>query len=58
MARFRFRLVPVDEGFFTLFSASARNVAEAARRLRELVNATEANEAQFEAIVACEDLGD
>ena len=58
MARFRFRLVPVDEGFFTLFSASARNVAEAARRLRELVNATEANESQFEAIVACEDLGD
>jgi predicted phosphate transport protein (TIGR00153 family) len=58
VARFRFRLVPVDEGFFTLFSASARNVAEAARRLRELVNATDANEAQFEAIVACEDLGD
>ena len=58
MARFRFRLVPVDEGFFTLFSASARNVAEAARRLRELVNATDANETQFEAIVACEDLGD
>lgn len=26
----RFRLVPVDEGFFELFSASARNVLDAA----------------------------
>lgn len=33
----RFRLVPVDEGFFDLFSASARNVLDAAARLRELL---------------------
>jgi predicted phosphate transport protein (TIGR00153 family) len=33
----RFRLVPVDEGFFELFSASARNVLDAATRLRELL---------------------
>jgi putative phosphoesterase len=29
----RFRLVPVDDEFFTLFSASAHNVADGARRL-------------------------
>ena len=58
MARFRFRLVPVDEGFFTLFSASARNVADAGRRLRDLVNATDASDTHFEEIVACEHLGD
>ena len=33
----RFRLVPVDDVFFELFSASARNVLDAARRLAELL---------------------
>ena len=34
----RFRLVPVDDVFFELFSASAHNVLEAARRLAELLS--------------------
>ena len=58
MARFRFRLVPVDEGFFTLFSASARNVAEAAQHLRDLVSEPAALDHHFERIVACEHQGD
>ena len=33
----RFRLVPVDDVFFELFSSSARNVLDAARRLNELL---------------------
>jgi uncharacterized protein len=33
----RFRLVPVDDEFFTLFSDAARNVLDAARRLAELL---------------------
>jgi predicted phosphate transport protein (TIGR00153 family) len=34
----RFRLVPRDEGFYLLFNDAAENVAECARRLRELLN--------------------
>ena len=34
----RFRLVPVDDVFFELFSASARNVLDASRRLAELLS--------------------
>ena len=33
----RFRLVPTDDRFFELFSESALNVAECARRLQDLV---------------------
>jgi predicted phosphate transport protein (TIGR00153 family) len=33
----RFRLVPVDEGFFELFSAAASNARDAAVRLRDLL---------------------
>jgi len=32
----RFRLVPRDEGFYPLFNEAAENVAECARRLRDL----------------------
>jgi predicted phosphate transport protein (TIGR00153 family) len=34
----RFRLVPRDEGFFPLFNEAAENVAECARRLRDLLD--------------------
>jgi len=34
----RFRLVPRDEGFFPLFNEAAENVAECARRLRDLLH--------------------
>jgi predicted phosphate transport protein (TIGR00153 family) len=34
----RFRLVPRDDGFYPLFNDAAENVAECARRLRELLN--------------------
>jgi predicted phosphate transport protein (TIGR00153 family) len=54
----RFRLVPVDDEFFTLFSASARNVAEAAKALRELVNDPTHIDQHLEVIVDCERRGD
>ena len=56
--RWRFRLVPVDEEFFVLFSASARNVAEAARHLRELVNDPAHIDDHYALIVDCERQGD
>ena len=34
----RFRLVPHDDGFYPLFDEAAENVAECARRLRELLD--------------------
>src|SRR2546429_54166 len=33
----RFRLVPIDEGFYALFDEAAENVAETARRLRGML---------------------
>src|SRR5204862_5014436 len=51
--RLRFRLVPVDDEFFTLFSASARNTAEASRRLRELVNDPTHIDQHLEMVVDC-----
>jgi uncharacterized protein len=56
--RLRFRLVPVDEQFYALFSASAQNVAEAARRLRELVNDPAHIDQHVELVVDCERKGD
>jgi predicted phosphate transport protein (TIGR00153 family) len=55
----RFRLVPVDETFFQLFGESAANVAEAARRLRDLVQAPAGDDdVHHSAIVECERKGD
>ena len=54
----RFRLVPVDEGFFKLFCESAENGAEAARRLRDLVNDIGRVEEHHSRVVACERKGD
>ena len=56
--RLRFRLVPVDEQFFALFSASARNAAEASRRLRDLVNDPMHIDQHVELVVDCERKGD
>jgi predicted phosphate transport protein (TIGR00153 family) len=53
----RFRLVPTDDVFFTLFNDSAANVAECARRLRDLL-ADPADPALHERIAACEHHGD
>jgi predicted phosphate transport protein (TIGR00153 family) len=53
----RFRLVPTDDVFFTLFNDSAANVAECARRLRDLL-ADPADVALHEKIAACEHHGD
>jgi predicted phosphate transport protein (TIGR00153 family) len=54
----RFRLVPVDDEFFVLFSASARNAAEAAGRLRDLVNDPGHIDQHLELVVDCERKGD
>ncbi|HEX6423041.1 MAG TPA: DUF47 family protein [Acidimicrobiales bacterium] len=53
----RFRLIPTDDKFFALFNDSAANVAECARRLRDvLVEPT--NAALHEKVAACEHEGD
>ena len=54
----RFRLVPVDESFFRLFSDSAENGAEAARRLRDLVNDIDRIDEHYNLVVDCERKGD
>lgn len=53
----RFRLLPTDDAFFALFDHSAANVAECARRLRDmLADPTDAN--AHEKVAACEHRGD
>jgi uncharacterized protein len=53
----RFRLVPTDDAFFTLFNDSAANVAECARRLRDvLLDPTDPT--GHEKVAACEHRGD
>jgi predicted phosphate transport protein (TIGR00153 family) len=51
----RFRLLPTDDRFFALFNDAAANVAECARRLRELLDGADGG---LEAVVACERRGD
>jgi predicted phosphate transport protein (TIGR00153 family) len=53
----RFRLIPTDEAFFGLFNESAANVAECARRLRDVLS-DPANPACHEKVAACEHRGD
>ena len=53
----RFRLVPSDDAFFGLFNDSAANVAECARRLRDLLS-NPANPDAHDDVVACERRGD
>jgi predicted phosphate transport protein (TIGR00153 family) len=56
--RLRFRLVPSDERFFTLFNRAAMNAAECARRLRDIVNEFEDVEVKHRKVVECERRGD
>ena len=51
----RFRLLPTDDRFFQLFNEAAANVAECARRLRDLLDGAEG---RLEAVIACERRGD
>jgi predicted phosphate transport protein (TIGR00153 family) len=54
----RFKLVPTDDKFFDLFSDSAANAAEAAKRLRTLVSDFTDVKAKHDAVVECERRGD
>jgi predicted phosphate transport protein (TIGR00153 family) len=55
----RFRLVPTDDRFLTMFTESATNAADCARRLRDLVGRLpETTAAAHEQVVACERKGD
>ena len=54
----RFRLVPVDDLFFQLFSDSAANAADAARRLQALVGDLPHIDDHFDKVVDCERRGD
>lgn len=54
----RFRLVPTDDGFFDLFIASARNVAEQAAHLQKLAAAIDQVDSAHALIVECERRGD
>ena len=53
----RFRLVPTDDRFFDLFSASARNVLEGAQRLRDYVDEP-SSATSFELVQESERRGD
>jgi len=54
----RFRLVPTDDRFFDLFSESAANAAECARRLRDLVTDFSDVKAKHTRVVEAERAGD
>ena len=54
----RFRLVPSDDRFFTLFKQSAMNAAECAHRLRAIVDDFTDVDDKHALVVACEDRGD
>jgi predicted phosphate transport protein (TIGR00153 family) len=54
----KFRLIPVDEGFFDLFRASAANAVECAKRLQELMADSADASAKHELVVDCERRGD
>lgn len=53
----RFRLVPSDDRFFDLFSDSARNAEECARRLVDVVSGDD-RKAAFDRVMECERRGD
>ena len=53
----RFRLVPTDDRFFSLFNESARNAEVCAQRLLDLVQAPD-SEQMFELVQDCERRGD
>lgn len=53
----RFRLVPTDDRFFSLFNESAQNVELCAQRLLDLIRAPDSEEL-FELVQDCERRGD
>jgi predicted phosphate transport protein (TIGR00153 family) len=53
----RFRLVPSDDAFFDLFNDSAANVAECARRLRDMLT-DPTNPEAHDQVAECEHRGD
>jgi predicted phosphate transport protein (TIGR00153 family) len=53
----RFRLVPSDDQFFDLFTDSARNAEECARRLVDVVSGSD-RKAAFDRVTECERRGD
>ena len=54
----RFRLVPRDEGFYPLFSEATANLAEAARRLRSLIEDVDDAATHQRDVIECERQGD
>lgn len=54
----RFKLVPTDDKFFDLFSAAAENVADSARRLKELLENFDDIDGGHRRIIECEQRGD
>jgi uncharacterized protein len=54
----RFRLIPRDEGFFPLFNSAAENLAEAARRLAELLDDLGSAAERQQRVAECEHQGD
>ena len=58
----RFRLIPRDEGFYPLFDSAAENIAECARRLREMLGdftgVGKSVERQAKLVNDCESQGD
>ena len=54
----RFRLIPTDDQFFTMFSESAANVAECARRLQELLTDFGHASERHREVKLCERRGD
>jgi predicted phosphate transport protein (TIGR00153 family) len=58
----RFRLIPRDESFYPLFNEAAENIAECARRLRELLeefpNGSQPTEDKVARVTDCERHGD
>ena len=56
--RLRFRLLPRDERFYGLFDEAAANVADASRRMRDLVADYTDVEAKLQRLIECEGRGD
>jgi predicted phosphate transport protein (TIGR00153 family) len=54
----RFRLIPRDEGFYTLFNEAAENVAECSRRLRDVLDDSSITDKKIKLIIECERRGD
>ena len=50
----RFRLIPRDESFYPLFSEGVENLAEAARRLRLVLDDLDAAPQTHMTVVECE----